>query len=285
MTEESLRMLESVEKETDERLRALKKTKALVGKARRELAKAKKPVATLRKIVADFEAAGRNGADFGQVAGALRRELDRAAERESEGFRDRLSEAAASAGLEVRSVPGGLALGPFLLDVDRAKETASLKFATVEVEGKLPLDAAAIVKRAAKLRSELLEPPADLASLAAEVEEAARVALARQRKLGPAGDLRADLPAVYRELVFIRQGRAKPATKAAFKDYPLARFVVELASLVRSDYNVESPRPVRLETAVIENTRNANKSVFIPNDLSKGYGEGMYYQAIVLRDR
>jgi hypothetical protein len=83
-------------------------------------------------------------------------------------------------------------------------------------------------------------------------------------------------------MVFLRQGRSRPASKASFVDYPLPRFVVELKTLVQSDYNARAERRLKLETAVIENTKNPRKSVFIPNDLSCGFGEGTYFQAIVL---
>lgn len=283
MTQKSLEVLEQAEKELGDRLKSVQKTKALVAKARKELAKSKKPSASLRKLVADFEAAERAGAPVGHVTAELRKDLDRMADQMAHGFRDALTAAATTAGLDVHQSVNDLTLGPFRLRVDLAKETASLSFAHVEIEKGLPLDPAALVARAVKLRADLLAPPGDLAALASDVDEAARVVLARQRKFSPAADLRADLPAVYRELVFIRQGRTKAATKTTFKDYTLARFVVELAALVRSDFNLESARPVRLETAVIENARNANRSIFIPNDLHKAYGEGSWYQAVVIR--
>ena len=73
-----------------------------------------------------------------------------------------------------------------------------------------------------------------------------------------------------------RKGRGKDEA------YPVARFVVELKSLVSSEFNLGRSRRFKLETAVIENTRNPKKSIFIPNQLDHGYGEGTFFQAIVL---
>ena len=109
------------------------------------------------------------------------------------------------------------------------------------------------------------------------------VTLAREKKSTRLPELRAELPEVYREMTFIRQTGTKPLSKQNVQDYPLARFVVEVATVIRSDENLAADRSFRLETAVIENTRNRRKSVFIPKDLRKGYGEGMYYQALILQ--
>ena len=81
----------------------------------------------------------------------------------------------------------------------------------------------------------------------------------------------------------VRPQRRLAGAQGGRCEYTVARFAVEVASLVRAEANLSSDKPFRLETAVIENTGNPRKSVFIPKDLTKGYGEGMYYQAIVLR--
>lgn len=107
-----------------------------------------------------------------------------------------------------------------------------------------------------------------------------RVSLSR-RNASLVGEIRAELPAVYRELFFIRHGDELLAGQHP-EPYPLARFVVEVKTLVQSDFNSSRSRRFRLETAVIENTRNPKKSVFIPNDVNKGFGEGTYFQAIIL---
>jgi hypothetical protein len=109
--------------------------------------------------------------------------------------------------------------------------------------------------------------------------EAAKVAVVRQTGRLPAGQLRAELPRVYTEMAAIRRaaGRGK-STKSAL-DYPVARFVVELVTLIQSDLNTKSPR-FRLEAAVLENTKDPRKAIFLPNDVRVGYGEGTYYQAL-----
>src|SRR6185503_1496593 len=114
-----------------------------------------------------------------------------------------------------------------------------------------------------------------------EVEEAIRVVHARNKQT-IAGDLRAELPAVYREMAFIRQSDAPVPSKSNFREYPLVRFIVEIKTLIQSDFNATRTRRFKLETAVIENTKNSRKSVFIPHDLQKGFGEGTYFQAILL---
>jgi seryl-tRNA synthetase len=82
-------------------------------------------------------------------------------------------------------------------------------------------------------------------------------------------------------LRFIKHGDENLGGKRV-APYSIPRFVVETKTLVQSDLNSSRARRFRLETAVIENTKNPKKSVFIPNDLQKGYGEGTYFQAIIL---
>ena len=67
-------------------------------------------------------------------------------------------------------------------------------------------------------------------------------------------------------------------------ELPLARFVVELSHVIRSDQNIDGVwgKTFRLETAVIDNSKNAAKSIFIPDNQSQGFGEGKYYQAITI---
>ena len=64
--------------------------------------------------------------------------------------------------------------------------------------------------------------------------------------------------------------------------YERPHFVVELAILIKSDENIDGKlgKEFRLEPAVIENSKNDSKSVFVPDKLDKGSGEGKYYQAI-----
>lgn len=198
-------------------------------------------------------------------------------------FRNQLKLNAEQQGIAYGTSGDNVTIGPFELIVDRAKNLAELSYAKAPFITGLPLDAKELVQASKDSADELLQTPPNLAALCKDLEEAVFVAIARERKSNKLPELRAELPTVYREMTFIRQVGKKPLSKRSFRDYPLARFVVEVASVIRSDENVSADRSFRLETAVLENTGNQRKSVFIPKDLKKGYGEGMYYQAILLR--
>jgi len=97
-------------------------------------------------------------------------------------------------------------------------------------------------------------------------------------------ELRVELPVVFREMGFIRQSVSSSSRKtSAGAEYSLSRFVIELKQFMQSDQNLHSDQQFRMEAAVIENTKNPKKSVFIPRDVSCGFGEGSYYQAILLQ--
>jgi hypothetical protein len=201
------------------------------------------------------------------------------------GFRRQLQVAAEASGMAFEVVGEDTTVGPFKVEFEPAKGQAALNYGkAVLVEG-LPADAAKIVAAAGQVASDLFDKPATPAALAAEFEQAVTIALTRAKTSLRTPELRAELPSIYREMTFIRQ-TAKPAlTAKTFREYSLAKFVVELATLVRSDENVQADRSFRLETAVIENAGNRRKSIFIPNNLKRSFGEGMYFQAIVLRQQ
>jgi hypothetical protein len=84
-------------------------------------------------------------------------------------------------------------------------------------------------------------------------------------------------------MAFIRQGVGSTSRKKAGSgDYSLSRFVIELKQFLQSDQNLHADPPFRLEPAVIENTKNPKKSVFIPREVPCGFGEGSYYQAVLI---
>jgi hypothetical protein len=222
------------------------------------------------------------GPDLAQLVDRLSQRQHELVERFQRDFRTQLQAAAEEAKLPLRLVNDQLTVGPFVLHLNSEKETSSLEYAKVVVSKDLPLDPAKIVAHTRRLVADLLTPPADLRALAAEVEEALRVVLARQKKSLAADEWRGELPAVYRELFYIRQGRFSVTARKSLKEYPLARFMVEVKTLVQSDESLAAARRFRLEPAVIENTKNPNKSVFFPNDLSQGFGEGMYFQALIM---
>jgi hypothetical protein len=182
--------------------------------------------------------------------------------------------------LAFKLLQDGFAVGPFKVLPNYAKEVAVLQYAKLDVAKDVSLSPSAIVERVAALRTILIREPVDVPAFSSQLEEAMRVALVRQGRPAKA-ELRADLPSVYREMIFIREGAGPRRTAAA--DYPLPRFVVELKTLAQSEQNMKAAHQFRLEPAVIENTKDTKKSIFIPNDLESGYGEGTYCQAVTIR--
>ena len=96
--------------------------------------------------------------------------------------------------------------------------------------------------------------------LANDFDEAIRVALIRNKKPTEGRELRCPLPELHREMTLLRQDRNRIATAKLFREYPLVRFIVELKTLVQSEQNLTASRRFRLETAVIENTKNPKNS-------------------------
>ena len=271
------------EQQIAQQMRNLAKVRGALRRATKDLNAGKSRLQTLRTLATVLTPSGEDertsAAD--DLPRAVEREIAALEGSHEHNFLNDLRAAAETAGLPIRQIGEERTLGPFVLRLQPAREKAGLNFAKLPVGGDLPIEASAIVNRAAELTRTLLAPPkvSELPSLATELEEAIRVACARKKAGSLAGDLRAELPAVYRELSWMRgaarTGRGKEA-------YSLARFVVELKSLVSSEFNLGRSRRFKLETAVIENTRNAKKSIFVPNQLEQGYGEGTYFQAIVL---
>ncbi len=220
--------------------------------------------------------------DIEQLQGLLQKQLDDAAKSFEQMFVDSLFTEANSHKLSAGKAPGGFFVGPFHLSLDFAQETGVLAYANHPVCPPILLDATKLIAAASAAAEFLLAAPTDIAKLANDFEEAIRVALTRSRRLNEARELRCPLPELHREMTLLRQDRSRTLTTDTFRDYPLARFIVELKSLVQSEQNVKAPRRFRLEPAVIENTKNSKKSVFIPTDLQRGFGEGTYFQALVL---
>lgn len=277
-----LQEIEVVEGELGAHLASTKKLKDRLAKARQEMAKGR-PVARLASLVAELRAAdqGVGGPDVRRIAETLERHVPALSASYGGSFGSNLRRVAESQRIPFRQIADGFGVGPFALIVDAAKEAAALHYAKVPVAKDLPLDPELIVTQVRELAERLLQEPS-LPALRSQVEEAMRVAVARQQKKpGTAGrhELRVELPAAYREMCFIRQTPGKDAAKA---EYSISRFVVELKTLVQSDDNTRGDRRFRLETAVLENTKDPRKSVFFPNDLAVGFGEGTYYQAILL---
>ena len=241
-----------------------------------------KPLKALRELITNIQklGTGPREPDLGALTDRLSKHVQQISAQAERMFHAGLRTAAAEAGVEVGRCGDRLSIGPFALLINMENESASIEYAKLAVETGLPLDPQSLVASIATHAASLLNKPDDLPGLSAEVQEAIRVTLARQTRLITSAELRAELPSVFREMTFIRQSRRSAGRKGA-TTLSLPRFVVEIAHSVKSDFNISSPQPLRLETAVIENAGNPKKSLFVPNDLSRGYGEGMYFQAIV----
>jgi len=276
--------IEAAEKALGERAKHLQKLEKRLAAARRDLTKNKRPIAILNTLIDELrnlpaEPPEPNLRHLVDVLSQYQDSFSGGFQRE---FFAALRTKAENSSLAFRMGGDQLTIGPFKLAIDTEKGSACLEYAKVEAARDLPLDAQEILTKAKDLEGTLLAPPTDLGALAAQLEEAIRVILARHKRSLVSDELRAELPAVYRELLFMRQGWSNLVSKRKLTDYSLTHFVVEIKTLLQSEQNLSASRRFRLEPAVIENTRNVNKAIFIPNDLSQGFGEGMYFQAIVL---
>lgn len=280
-------LLAESESALDAQIGHLKKAKTALGGGRRKLEKQPASQKILEKLAADLEKLPDEvkksaSAELSVVAPMVRQRIQDLSANLERDLRKELQQIAGEKNLEFLLVAGTLALGPFALSFDVPKERASLTYATHPVADRVPLDAGKIIAESLGLSESILAPVEKLDQLADDLEQALRVAIVRSGAPQSGIEQRADLPAIYREMVYIRQSPTRPLTKASVREYSLARFIVEVKTLIQSDRNLESAKRFRLETAVLDNTRNKKKSVYIPNDLKKGYGEGMYYQALVL---
>jgi hypothetical protein len=274
--------LESAEKALSLSSAYIKDSKAKLSRAKRSLG-GKGPVsASVHKLIADLRGLPLMPScpSMSDLAKKLERELGTLRQRQQDSLGSELKDACRVAGLSFKPLSDGFAVGPFGVHTDSEKEKACLEYAKQIITNDLPLNPQAVVEGATQVKERLLDVPVDIAAFATALEEALRVALARQRK-SPKTELRVDLPVAYREMCFVHAARARPGRRPP--EYPLPRFVVELKQMIQSDQNLKSGSQFRLETAVLENTKNPRKSIFIPKDLAAGYGEGTYYQAVVLR--
>lgn len=192
-----------------------------------------------------------------------------------------IQEQARASGLPTKVLADGLGVGPFKVRTDAARLVASLDYAHSPLVSSIPLDAQVIVAAVLEAKKALFEGLPEIRTMAQMFEQALRVAWVRKHRSLPI-ELRVDLPALYREMALLRMGGPDQG-RGAVLAYSLGRFVVELKTLLQSTHNLEGSLPMRPEAAVIENAKDPRKSVFFPNDLECGYGEGKYFQAIVQR--
>lgn len=193
---------------------------------------------------------------------------------------DDLRAACGSNKLSFNMTSNGFVVGPFLLLVDFVKEDAQLEYAKLIVAKNIPLNPNTVVETALRAKSAIIDEPVDEATVGMQIVEAMRVSAARKNKPYKS-ELRVELPHVFDEMTFVK-GSSAARGKVRILDYSLPRFVVELKKFIQSDLNMKAQNSLRLETAVLENTKNPRKSIFIPRDCTAGYGEGTYYQAIVM---
>ena len=276
--------IKPVEAEIKGRLDALKKVHDLLKRASSRIAKRPWPFSDTRTLLNDLDPHVSCHTDdvIPKLQSLLKQRLDDAAKTFEKSFIDSLVSASQTSNLAMGTTNGVLMLGPFRLSLDLSKETVNLYYANQPVASPTTMDAEILVRKTIELTEALLVAPTDISKLASEFEESIRVALIRGRKPTQARELRCPLPELHREMTLLRQDRSRAVTSKSFREYPLARFVVELKALIQSEQNVNSSQRFRLEPAVIENTKNPKKSVFVPKDIHKGFGEGTYFQAIVL---
>lgn len=266
------------------KLDSIKKTHELLRHAAAKIAKIPWPFADTRKLLKDLASHldGCAKENVQQLQEQLDKHLAVAAKSYEQEFVNALMSKASKLNVPAGCVSEDYFLGPFRLTLNFAEESAVLSYAGQPVAPATMLDPDKLVSAASELTRTLLAAPSDVAKLANDFDEAIRVSLARSRKPTVARELRCPLPDLYREMTLLRQDRTRPITNSTFRDYPNARFVVEVKTLVQSEENLAGARRFRLETAVIENTKNSKKSVFIPTDLERGFSEGTYYQALIL---
>jgi len=264
----------------DASMKTAKRGKAALNRAKAGFSQ--RPIEAIAKLVAGWQTC--SGPGLAQADGcidSLRETLKQLRSERLDRFQVDLSQACKDAGKPLRRLAAGFAIGPFSLAIDDQRLSAALVYAKVPVVKDLPLDGTLVLEAASGHEEQILAGVPQETELAKQFEEAIKVAAIRQEGRLPEGTIRVDLPSVYDEMALIRLGLKRASSGKAGSGYPVARFVVELVSLVRSGLNERSQR-FRLETAVLENTRNAKKAIFIPNDLTVGHGEGTYHQAIIL---
>lgn len=278
-----LRKIQEVEDQANQHAAAMKRLVARLSRARKLLKNTSSLVAQVTSLISDLE---QQECDLpvlsvAALSSSLKEELSDFKERISDKFPYELRDACDAAEIQFKAKLDGYAVGTFFVTIDVDKESAAFHFAKIDMRTDVPLNAKAIVEKATSLTASLLDEPVDRGAFESALNEAMRVVMARQDKT-PNAEWRVDLPLVYRELAFIRQSQTK-RHKASQISYSQPRFVVELKDFIQSPENLDARKQYRLETAVLENAKNPKKAMFIPQDVSRAFGEGTYYQSILLR--
>lgn len=284
LSEDVVRDVGDAEAELKKLLAALKRLQTTLKTAKSKLASTEWPMQALRNLLDSLRDQEQLTSQpfLADLVSRLNQKLDSARPEFERAFLKDIQAAAADNHLPTGEASGVRFLGPFELRIDAVRECCDLIYAKQPACPRLPLSAKSVVETAASLSGKLLGSPLSETRLAADFEQAHRIVLVRNRKPLDGRETRSTLPEVFREMQFVRQDANRNLSAKSVREYTLPQFVVELKRLIQSDANLESSKRFRLETAVIENTQNAQKSVFVPTDLGIGYGEGTYFQAMVL---
>jgi hypothetical protein len=274
------------------RLTQLKKLQGLLAGARKKIDDADCSCPDLKKLVADLrklKEAGPLAADELQFetraesfCSEVLASIPAIADVTTKAFWPALAEEARKAGLRSGRLGDKEFLDVFEVTADAAKNVVSLMYAKHAAASGVPMQPAAVVKQATKLGEEIRSwvGSARPEELGKQFDEAMSVSLARSGKPVNVDQKRVALPALFREMQFVVQDRAKLLTKETVQEYTMPRFVVDLRNLVTSEWNAAASRRFELEPAVIENSGNTSKAVFIPDAADAGYGEGKWWQAL-----
>lgn len=276
-----LEAMDEAEKQLIRQATYLNRVKARIQKAKKAIAAQSSiviPISSLLDQLNDFSSV--DSFSVHTLAGKLQGHLRELKDRLRDAFGPSLRRECETRQLSFKQFQDGFGVGPFKVVVNKNNDVATVQYAKIDLAKGVPLDPLSIVEGVVELNAVLLATPTNLAEFARQLEEAMRVSNARLRR--SSSELRVDLPLVYREMVFIRQSIA--SENARPHPYILPRFIIELKTLVQSEQNLNGVRQFRVEPAVLENANNPKKSVFIPNDLNCGYGEGTHCQAITFRE-
>lgn len=280
--------IEAIQRQLTETCSHLTKLKARLEKTKKGLRAKPSVTAQITPLIADIKAAksipeppsaSQMIDEFNDVLRAFQCGLQN-------DFPGSLRQGCEVARFDFKAMADGFGVGPFVVVADVAKETAGIQYAKIPVSQDVPLHVQSIVTQAAALKASLIDAPVDLPRFRKDIHEAIRVAVARRETRTPVAELRVELPVAFREMCFIRNTTGGTSAKRPPADeYSLARFIIELKQFIQSDDNLKSSQQCRLEPAVIENTKNPKKSIFVPRDVSCGFGEGTYYQAIIMQQK
>ena len=265
--EKSLSLLVSQSKKLHERVsRGLKTTRK--GVSPKELEKLVEELGALTLTASLPEVSA--------LLGVLRQELPRIKKSFAGAFERELRALCEQSATTLRQHGENLIIGPCSVSVDVVGERVDVSYAK-HTFARLPMRAVNVFEAINELKKNTLDRPVDIKKTKVTVDEAVRVSLARKSKT-PRGSVRVELPVLFREMKFIRD--LASGSKSG-EEFTIPRFVIEIARLLKSDENLNAVNSYSLETAVIENANNNQKSIFIPKDPLIGHGDGMFYQAIV----